>query len=277
MNLKTLSYTLSLAFLVWACHSRSRTATGGLTIADSVLRKIQVAYTGKFNKGLVSLVINYISGNTVSGYDVHSGQRRNLNGEVTQQGNLLSFVLKEPGGNPTDGRFEFVLNPDSMKLVGQWIPFDTTKAAAHKFTLVRGVVKHDYDETWEGAMTADTLLTFKPDGTCIYAFYKPDTTGGRAAAAQPVDSNAKAGDSASSTAPENPTSQLISVRGNYTRDGLTYKLEWEKNPYIPAHMTLVKQMQEMKSDDGTSYNYPVSLKGNGFTFTPPGDDDSEVE
>lgn len=275
MNLKTLYCTLSLALLVWACHSRSGAAADGVTIADSVLQKIQVAYTGKFNKGLISLVINYISGNTVSGYDVHSGQRRNLNGEVTQQGKLLNFVLKEPGGNPTDGRFEFVLNPDSMKLVGQWIPFDTTKASAHKFTLVRGVVKHNYDETWEGTMTADTLLTFHPDGTCTYAFYKQDTSAGHAAAR--ADSNAKAADSAASEAPENPTNQLITVRGNYTREGLTYKLEWEKNPYIPVHMTLVKQMQEQKADDGTHYSYPVSLKGNGFTFTPPGDDDSEVE
>jgi hypothetical protein len=42
-------------------------------------------------------------------------------------------------------------------------------------------------------------------------------------------------------------------------------------------MTLVKQLQKVKVDDGTYATYPVFLKGNGFTFTPPGDDDSEEE
>jgi len=281
MNLKTLTCIVSLAFLVWACHSRS-SATGGVTITDSVLQKIQVAYTGKFNKGLISLVINYISGNTVSGYDVHLGRRRNLNGEVTQQGKLLSFVLKEPGGNPTDGRFEFVLDPDSMKLVGKWIPFDTTKASVHNFILAQGKVEFNYEELWCGQTGTDTVLIFKPDGICTFEFYPHGASATDERSAKEIDSAATAARSnpsgtdsaatATAAAPENPTDQLISVRGNYTKEGLTYKIEWEKNPYIPLHMTLVKELKEYKQDDGTVESYPIALRGDGFSFARSGDE-----
>jgi hypothetical protein len=277
MKNKPLISLLPLAFLAWACHSRPGATTGGITIADSVLHKVEVAYTGKFNKGLISLVINYLDGNTVSGYDVHAGQRRNLNGEVTQQGKVLNFVLKEPGGNPTDGRFEFALDPDSMKLVGTWTPFDSTKATAHTFTLTRGKIKITYDDVWRGEESTDTLLTLKPDGTCTFAFY-PHTKTTTDTAKKIGDSAATAAtDSTGATPPENPTDQIITVRGNYTKEGLSYKFEWEKNSYIPLHMTMVKELKEYKGDDGTSSWYPVALKGNGYALVPAGEDDGESE
>jgi hypothetical protein len=275
--MRLLTCFLFVALFAWACHSHRGAAGNGVTIGDSMINKIQGAYSGKFGKGLISLVINYLDGNIVSGYDVHAGHRRNLNGEMTQQGKLLSFVLREPGGNPTDGRFEFVLDPDSMKLDGKWIPFDTTKASAHKFSLARGKLKHLFEyDVWGGVTSNDTLLTFKSDGTCIFAFYKKEkatTDSSRPA----TDSAAPSADSTSSAVPENPTNQLTSVRGNYLKKGLTYEIEWEKNPYIPLRMTLVKQMKAYKADDGTTSYYAEALKGNGFTFTPPEGDGDEEE
>jgi len=73
-------------------------------------------YSGLYSKGLITLAINYISGSTASGYNLHKGLRRNINGPVELKGGQLNFVLKEPGGNPYDGTFYLSLDTASLKI-----------------------------------------------------------------------------------------------------------------------------------------------------------------
>ena len=214
-------------------------------------------YSGRFNKSLFSVVINYISGKIVSGYDVRKGLRRNLNGEVSQQGNLLNFTLKEAGSNPSDGSFLFTLPIDSLKMTGKWIPHDSTTTTVRKLVLTRNLKEMGFGEEdlWVGQ--DDSNIVFRPDGTCTFEFYhRPQQM-----AADTAGNNAD-----STTAPANPTDQLSSVRGNYEKSGHSYRIEWEKNPYLPVlKMTLVAT-EGNEGSDSTVYVSPT-LTGHGLSFT----------
>ena len=118
--MKPLMCCFFLVFSFITCHQRptATTVTGALRtgLSDSLAEKAMGTYSGQFGKSLITVVINYISGRTVSGYDLHKGLRRNFNGEVTQLDNFLNFVVKEPGDNRYDGAFSLSLDTTSWKI-----------------------------------------------------------------------------------------------------------------------------------------------------------------
>jgi len=198
-------------------------------------------YSGSFNKGIITLVLNYISGKTVSGYDIHKGLRRNVNGEVSRDGGKLSFVLKEPGDNPYDGVFYFSLDTASLKINGKWVPMDSSKLSTKKLALSRKKVDksmEDYGYLWTSFGKGDTSLEFHQDGSCDLSFYQ---------------------------LPEDSTSQLIDIQGSYIINKDTFRIEWQKNDYFPS--TLMKLVRSKEKMNEGEEGFPV-LGGNGLKFTP---------
>lgn len=226
--------------LCFGCHHAGDKA-GGLQsagVSTAIAQKTMGIYSGNFNKGLITLVINYISGRTVSGYNIHKGLRRNINGQVSQDGGQLNFVLKEPGDNPFDGTFYFSLDTTSLKIKGKWVPIDSVKITTKKLALSRREADPDAF-TWTSAGGGDTTLTFLDNGACEYSFYER---------------------------PQDSTSQLITVRGNYDKKADTFKIEWPKNIHTPAQtMKLVEEHRKMKTEEGEEYER-VLLRGQGWEF-----------
>jgi len=227
----------------FSCHFSADNQRAGLPagISDLTAGKVMGVYTGNFNKGLITLAINYISGVHVSGYNIHKGLRRNINGVVQQKDGVLEFVLKEPGDNPMDGTFYLSQNTESLAIKGKWVPFDSTKTGSKRLTLTRQpeeeVIKDDNQWTTVGG--GDTTLTFNNNGTCEYAFYER---------------------------PEDSTSQLVTVRGNYERKVDTFRIEWQKNTHTPAQtMKLVISHTKEKGTDGDDYE-TRRLQGHGLEF-----------
>jgi hypothetical protein len=225
-----------------ACHSSQGENTAAAGIRSEEAQKYIGTYSGTFNKSIITLVINYISGKTVSGYNVHKGLRRNINGEVTRNGSLLNFVLKEPGDNPFDGIFTFTLDTADLAIRGTWTPLDSTKTKSKTLTLSRrqdaGQVDND---TWVagGAAAGDSVLTFNNDGTCEFGLYER---------------------------PQDSTSQLITIRGNYEQKADTFRIEWEKNTHMPAQsMRLVIYHPKENPADSGMYQ-PLKLRGHGLEF-----------
>jgi hypothetical protein len=242
MRPQSCAVILLIAFSL-SCHPTpgSNANAGGLPgIPAAIAQKAAGVYTGNFNKGLITLVINYISGKNVSGYDIHKGLRRNVNGVVRQDGSQLDFVLKEPGGSPYDGTFYFSLDTTSLKIKGKWVPLDSSKITTEKLALSRKEegVMDIYQWTTAGGR-GDTTLTFNENGSCEYSFYE------------------RAHDS---------TSQLITVRGNFDKKADTFKIEWQKNSYTPLQaMKLVKGTRKIKNDQGDEYESDF-LRGQGWEF-----------
>jgi len=237
-------FFLVLSFI--ACHQRPTAASAtGATVAglpDSLAEKAMGTYSGQFGKGLITVVINYISGRTVSGYDIHKGLRRNFNGEVTQLDNFLNFVVKEPGDNRYDGAFSLSLDTTSWNLKGEWVPVDSTKAKSKELTLTRKIEdgSHSSWDVWLANGSYDSLLSFEANGICKFEFYN---------------------------GPEDSVSQLTTIKGNYEWDEKenTYRIEWEKNSHLsPQSMKLILNPGR---EDNDSISTAPTLQGNGWKFS----------
>lgn len=197
-------------------------------------------YQGTFGKGIVTVVLNYINGDIVSGYAISVGTRRNLNGHLALNGSAVDFELKEPGDNPHDGTFSLKLDTALQSITGAWVPLRGDKDTGKKLALKRAVdTASSTDAITDGPwiLGGDSLLTFMEEGVCEYNFYK-----------QSADS----------------TSQLNTVDGSYIRNGNTIIIEWQKNPYTPAqHMKLILVKSPREDDPGDSTRI---LKGNGWSL-----------
>ena len=201
-------YTVLFIVLFLSCHPHG-TATGeGPGIPDSLAVRIRGTYNGHFKEGLMTLVINYISDSIVSGYDLHKGRRRNVNGSVLQKGDRLEFLLKEPGNNALDGTFYLSMDTTSRNIAGKWIPAgDSTKVHTGALDLRRwdkDTSANQPSGTWYGDMGSISFNTEM--GTCELG-YSPDNI---------------------------PSAKTTTILGNYWQKKDTFYIEWEPNKLLPA-------------------------------------------
>jgi hypothetical protein len=235
---------LLLCAFFFACTERPPVITSQPAgISKELADRITVGtYSGHYSKGILTLAINYLSGSIASGYDIHKGLRRNLNGSVEQKEGRLEFVLKEPGGNPYDGTFFLYLDTASDKITGKWTPTDPHMAKEGPLELARSTGENDdlMNVQWEGDLGT---LDFLSEGVCTLEYY-PDT--------------ASAGES-------DPNAQLVTVKGSYEVKGDTIRIDWQRNNRTPTlNMRLI--LREGK-DDRSSDEYTVpSLEGKGVKF-----------
>lgn len=251
--MKYIPALLLLCFL--SCKTKSTSNT--LSTADSAanqklfipayaVNNFEGTYAGNLDQGLITIVLNYISGKNVSGYNLHKGLRRNINGSLQPDANGYKFILKEPGDNPFDGTFAFTIDTLKFSLNGVWTPNDTLKTRSKTLSLQKQPKKvtDNFDDQmgmWvpaTGTFSTDTTLEFFTEGTCEYKFY-----------ATPGDS----------------TSQVSLVKGNFILVKDTVLIEWQKNSFTPAQkMKLVKKTKKTKSN-GNEYD-EQQLIGNGWKF-----------
>ena len=235
--MKFLTVFLFIAF--FSCKNSSETSvkTSKDSVADQKLfmpsyavNNFEGTYNGNFDDGFITVVLNYVQGKNVSGYNLHKGQRRSINGTLEAATNGYKFILKEPGDNPYDGTFEFTIDTANFSLAGLWKPFDAAKTNTKKLSLQKQAKKltDNYDDelgVWvpaSGTYNTDTTLDFSPEGTCEYRLY------------------AKPGDAAS---------QMNTVKGNYVISKDTVFIEWQKNSFTPAQkMKLVRKKKVIKED-----------------------------
>ncbi|HXO76922.1 MAG TPA: hypothetical protein VN824_16825 [Puia sp.] len=245
--MKLLMCCLFPVLLFIACHQRSASATSGDVVRtglpDSLAGKAMGTYSGQFGKSLITVVINYISGRTVSGYDIHKGLRRNFNGEVTQLDNFLNFAVKEPGDNRYDGAFSLSLDTTSWNIKGKWIPLDSTKLKSKELNLTRKIGDESSAwDIWLANGSYDSLLTFETNGTCKFEFYN---------------------------GPEDSASQLTTVKGNYELNesgkGKAYLIEWEKNSHLSPLSMKLMLIPSGRDKDSIEITAPT-LQGNGWKF-----------
>ncbi|MBN8855445.1 MAG: hypothetical protein BGO55_27535 [Sphingobacteriales bacterium 50-39] len=221
------------------------TALSAIYKPDSMAQYMGV-YSGSFgNDGIITLVLNYISGRAVSGYDVHKGVRRNVNGEVTPYGDKLHFVLKEPGDNRFDGSFDFLLDTTSRKIEGDWVlDVSPTRVVARRVHIALAPMAWDENDANNEWKHADTALSFR-NGFCQLVI---------------------------SPAEKDYSSQKVVVRGNYYRKGDSFRLEWEKNPYIAEQLFMVRYWKKALDASGDSVDR-LFLHGGGMELKMSGDSD----
>lgn len=245
MHLRPL-LAISAIVIFISCSSSSSNNNAATGTADNEKfseKKIMGTYSGDFEKGIIRIVINYASNGHLSGYNIHKGKRRNLNGSLNQVEGAVSMLLKEPGDDPFDGIFNLSLDTAKGTVFGTWTAFDSSKLGSKRIALKRipdedsKEAKLHYD-VWASSFNLDSTLTFSEDGTCLFEFYP-----------QPQDS----------------LSQLISIRGNYTKVKDVYTVEWEKNPYTSGQIMKLEIVSRKYISGGEEYE-EQTLKGGGWTF-----------
>lgn len=228
-----------LAMLLFSCRLHTTVdAPAGSGVSDSLAARIRGTYNGHFKQGMMTLVINYLSDNTVSGYDLQKEERRNVNGTVQQKGGQLQFTLKEPGNQPLDGTFYLSMDTSSLAVTGKWVPQDSSKVHTGWLDLKRWDVDTSGEYITRSWQDDQSVLSFNDNGTCTLTYSKPG-------------------------APDGPGT---TIWGDYEQKRDTLFIDWQPNQHLPAQkMRLVKYPYVEGSGDNPGT--PACLRGSGVRFT----------
>lgn len=152
---------------------------------------------------------------------------------MTREGGKLNFELKEPGNNRYDGVFMLSMDTASRKIDGEWNWRSPSTMVARREKIVLAPLPWDPDADDHSWHNGDTVLEFRSNGTCQLHI-----------------------------TPRDLSAQNILVRGNYIRARDTFRLEWEKNPYIPEYVNMVEFTDRVSVGDDASRH----LSGGGMSF-----------
>lgn len=131
--------------------------------------KVEGVYTADFSGSPIYITINYTNGQSVAGFNLHKGLRRNLQGRLAADGDKWTVVLDEPGDHAFDGVFQLKFNHDFTKGSGTWKPKNNQQLSTKTLELTRVESRED---GMHYAYVADNRdLTFDTDGSCEYSWY----------------------------------------------------------------------------------------------------------
>lgn len=201
-------------------------------------------YAGDFGGSEIRIILNYVSGTNVIGYNIHKGLQRNINGKLRKSGDSIIMSLPEPGDHKFDGVFELTFLGIDKKPRANWTS-NSGKIPAKNFNLKKIEPPKDSKEEVNISNFADyfgyvydTLgsYTFESDGFCQYEYYpKTDET--------------------------NRVEQLKEVKGTWSLNGTTVTIEWQKNSVFTdpkmIFEIILSEYQEyiLKGKDRELYQY----------------------
>lgn len=189
-------------------------------------------YMGDFGGSEIRIILNYVSGTNVIGYNIHKGLQRNINGKLRRSGDSIVMSLPEPGDHKFDGVFELTFLGIDKKPRANWTS-NSGKIPAKNFNLKKleapkeskeGINISNFAEYF--GYVFDTLgsYTFESDGFCLYEYYpKTDET--------------------------NRVEQLKEVKGTWSLVGNTVTIDWQKNSVF----TDPKMIFEITTDEYEEY------------------------
>jgi YARHG domain len=91
-------------------------------------------YVGAFGQRKITICLDRVVGNTVTGYSIVAGNERAFSGSFTRVIQGFSVVAKEPGDHKDDGVFNFLYMQETKSLVGEWVA-NNPQIGVRKFDL----------------------------------------------------------------------------------------------------------------------------------------------
>jgi hypothetical protein len=137
-----MKYLLSAltALLLVSCNDNKKTAAASEELKDAsinITQKLLGSFVGEFGDNKITLLITRAQNDTVEGRSIVGGNDRPFFGTFKETDGVYSLFAKEPGDDPNDGVFEFVIKSTEPNVVtGRWAPYDSSKAAK-QYTLER--------------------------------------------------------------------------------------------------------------------------------------------
>ena len=189
-------------------------------------------YSGDFGGSEIRVILNYVSGTNVIGYNIHKGLQRNINGKIERHGDSIIMNLPEPGDHEFDGVFQLFFNGIDKTPNANWTS-NSGEIAKKNFKLKKleapkgkkeGINMSNFTDYF--SYLYDTLgnYSFEPDGFCLYEYYPK-------------------------TDEENRVEQLKEIKGMWSLNGKTVTIDWQKNNIFPEP----KMILEIKKFDYEEY------------------------
>ncbi|RYD17684.1 MAG: YARHG domain-containing protein, partial [Verrucomicrobiaceae bacterium] len=97
---------------------------------------------GAFGERKITICLDRVIGNTVTGYSIVAGNERAFSGSWTKIGPDFTIAAKEPGDHPHDGTFQMTWMSKKKNLLGEWKANDV-KIGSRKFDLPSRKFKYD--------------------------------------------------------------------------------------------------------------------------------------
>jgi hypothetical protein len=212
--------------------------TAGFSSGYQLPEKLKGVYSGDFKGSPISITLHFISGNRITGYNIHQGLKRNLTGTVTPAEKGWKLILDEPGNNTFDGRFELTLDTTSWKGSGIWDPLKKGDQVSFRFSRME-------DNKEPGSIFSafiDSLqntFVLAQDGSCSM--------------------NVLRGDSANT--------QAVTIRGNYKiGSDSTLTIFWQKNEIFPSRKSTFRLYSYEIGGDGENDFRLYGIRGEGREF-----------
>jgi hypothetical protein len=229
--------------VIFSCKEKPVDATPvvvkGITAKDLPVakEKIRSTFTGDFKGSPIAITFRYLSGNRISGYNIHKGLKRNVTGTIALSGSQLHIELSEPGTNPYDGYFDLWIDTLSWRGRGRWKPMEKGEDVSFTF---RKQDAPDYDNANIFSYYEDSLrnsIELKEDGFCLYHYI--------------VDS---------------ATQQQALVRGNFKLEkDSTLNIFWQKNDVFPSGRSTFR-MRRLPVEIEDDF-WVLGIVGEGRAFT----------
>lgn len=125
-----------------AIHAESD-SDSDISKPDAVAAVMKGTYVGDFGGKKITICIDRIIGETITGYSIVAGNERAFSGSFKHHEEGFAIVAAEPGDRPDDGVFKMIFSAKTDDLGGVWKANDSKKIAERVFVLPRRVYKYD--------------------------------------------------------------------------------------------------------------------------------------
>lgn len=109
---------------------------------DAIASVMKGTYVGDFGGKKITVCIDRVIGETITGYSIVAGNERAFSGSFKHHEEGFAIVAAEPGDRPDDGVFKMIYAAKTGDLGGIWKANDPKKIAERVFVLPRRVYKY---------------------------------------------------------------------------------------------------------------------------------------
>ena len=141
--MKTFIPLCAFLFVLGLPTVRAEETETDVSVPKAEASAMKGTFVGDFGGKKITICIDRIVGETVTGYSIVSGNERAFSGPFKASGEGFQIIAREPGDRPDDGLFKMVYTRETNDLSGVWIPNDTRKIAERVFVLPARAYRYD--------------------------------------------------------------------------------------------------------------------------------------
>ena len=158
--MKNLVRLCASLFIIGISNIHAEETGEDVTIPKAEASVMKGTYVGEFGEKKITICIDRIVGETVTGYSIVSGNERAFSGpfKVSEEG--FQIIAREPGDRRDDGLFKMIYSKETKDLSGVWTANDPKVVSERVFVLPARTFKYN-PKAGEYPQSSARLLTEK--------------------------------------------------------------------------------------------------------------------